>query len=459
MTIDPSSEAQHKKRSKRILEAGFSAILCKGIVLGANAISIPIVVRYLGPVQFGIWVTISTTLALLIVLDLGIASAMTNFISEAYALDDRELAGTYATTGFLLITLIACGLGFVAWLFWGLVGWGSLFGLQGQANQRMISHAVAAAYVVFLIGLPASLAAKFLGGYQEVRIANVVAAIGAGLNLIAVALISWLHGGLVALVVGSSGATVGTNLGCLVWLWLWHKPWLRPSYGRWSSGIVRPLLSSGSEFFILQLAGLIVFNSDNLVISHYLGPQSVTPYSVTWKLVGYTAALQIIMTPALWPAYAEAWVRRDLVWIRRTLARVMTLTMTAAFLGSLLLIVWGRTLIIIWAGPAAVPSQLLLVLMCVWILMSTFMANTSTVLLATNNTKMQAWLSVLAAAINLGASIVLVQRIGSVGVILATIGSYLLVLVGPQTWKTIAVLKIGVDRILPAAPPVPRENV
>jgi O-antigen/teichoic acid export membrane protein len=430
-----------RKRSRRIFEAGFSAVICKGLVLVLNAVSVPIAVRYLGPEQFGVWVTISSTLVLLLVLDLGIAGALTNFISEAYALEDKELAGRYAATGFFVMLIIAVGLGALGVLVWPLVQWGALFHLPDPANDLMISHAVAAAYAVFLIGLPAGLAAKFLGGYQELKTANIFAAIGAGANLLAVVLITWLHGSLVLLVAGSSGATVATNFVCLLWLWIWHKPWLLPTRARWQIALVRPLVQTGLGFFILQLAGLAVFNTDNFIIAHYLGPAEVTPYSITWKLVGYTAAIQTIMTPALWPAYAEAWTRGDLRWIRRTLRMVILVSMGVAGVGCVILIIWGKSLIQVWAGPAAVPSQTLIVLMCVWVMICTFMANTSTVLAATNMTRLLAWLSVSVAVVNLVASIWLVQRIGSVGVILGTIGSFVLILVIPQTWKVLMILR------------------
>jgi O-antigen/teichoic acid export membrane protein len=428
-----------------MFEAGLSAVICKGLVLALNAVSVPIAVRYLGPEQFGVWVTVSTTLALLIVLDLGIAGAMTNYISESYALDDKELAGRYATTGLSVMVLIALALGAAGALLWPYFHWGDLFRLPDAENDRLISHAVAAAYIVFLIGLPAGLAAKFLGGYQEVKTANIFAAIGAGANLIAVVVITRLHGNLVWLVVGSSGATVGTNLVCLLWLLIWHKPWLMPTIGRWRMSLVRPLIQTGMGLFILQVAGLAVFNTDNFIIAHYLGPAQVTPYSITSKLVGYTAAAQTIMTPALWPAYAEAWTRGDLRWIRRTLALVTLGSVGAACAGCAVLIIWGKSLIRLWAGSAAVPTQTLLVLMCVWIVICTFMANTSTVLAASKQVRMLAWLSVAVAFTNLAATIWLVQRIGSVGVILGTIGSFLLILVIPQTWKVVTILRAPLD--------------
>jgi O-antigen/teichoic acid export membrane protein len=439
-----------------MFEAGFSAVICKGLVLALNAVSIPIAVRYLGAEQFGVWVTISTTLALLIVLDLGIAGAMTNYISEAYASDDQELAGRYATTGFFVMLVIAAGLGALGALLGPVVNWGELFHLPDAANSRLIAQAVAAAYVVFLVGLPAGLAAKFLGGYQEIKTANVFAAIGAGANLLAVVVVTRLHGNLVWLVVGSSGATVGTNLACLVWLFIWHKPWLMPKLARYHAPFVGPLVRTGMSLFILQVAGLTVFNTDNFIIAHYLGPAEVTPYSITWKLVGYTAALQTILTPALWPAYAEAWTRGDLRWIRRTLGMVTVASMTLAGLGCLVLILWGKPLIRLWAGPAAVPTQTLIVLMCVWVMICTFMANTSTVLAASKMTRMLAWLSVAVAIVNLAASIWLVQRIGSIGVILGTIGSFVLILVIPQTWKVMSILRM--PPVATAAAAAPRSD-
>jgi O-antigen/teichoic acid export membrane protein len=450
-----NKSADKRNRSKRIFQAGISAVFCKGLVLVVNAISLPITVRYLGPEKFGVWVTISTTLALLVLLDFGIASSMTNLISEAYALHDKELANRYASTGFWVMVLIALGLGGVGAALWPLVHWGQLFHLSGAANDRMISHAVAAAYVVFLAGLPAGLAAKFLAGYQEIKTANIFSAVGALGSLAAIIVITKLGGGMVLLIAGSSGAIAATNFGCLAWLWCRHKPWLAPTFRHCRRSLIGRMMQSGTEFFALQLTGIIVFNSDNFVIAHFLGPAQVTPYSVTWKLVGYAAALQIIITPALWPAYAEAYIRKDFQWMRRTLYYVMLTTMGVAGTCCAVLVIWGQSLIRLWAGSAAVPTEMLLILMSIWILISTFMANTATVLAATNEMKLQAWLSAIAAALNLGVSIWLVQRVGSSGVILGTIASYALVLIGPQTWKVMQVLRPSLPQRTPVLNPTP----
>jgi O-antigen/teichoic acid export membrane protein len=84
-----------------------------------------------------------------------------------------------------------------------------------------------------------------------------------------------------------------------------------------------------------------------------------------------------------------------------------------------------------------------MLLMCAWVLISTFMNNTATVLVAAGETRLQAWCSIAAAILNLALSIYWAQHIGAEGVILATIVSYLLILVGPQTWKVMRVLRNG----------------
>jgi O-antigen/teichoic acid export membrane protein len=103
----------------------------------------------------------------------------------------------------------------------------------------------------------------------------------------------------------------------------WDKPWLLPRPSLIERSAVKQLLSSGSSFFLIQVAGVVVFSSDNLVVSHYLGAAEVTPYSVTWRLVGMAAALQYLVFPAPWPAYAEAHARQDFAWIRRTFSLMM----------------------------------------------------------------------------------------------------------------------------------------
>ena len=193
-------------------------------------------------------------------------------------------------------------------------------------------------------------------------------------------------------------------------------------------------------FFILQLTGLVVFNSDNLVITHYLGPAQVTPYSVAWRLTNYAAMLQSLLGPALWPAFTEAYRKRDMAWVRATYSSINRKSLLAVGVAALFLGLAGRLIIRLWAGQAAVPGTLLLWLMAIFAFVISATTNQALLLTATGRLKLEAAVAVLAAGINLYLSIYLVQRIGAEGVILSSIVSFAAVMYLPQAWEVRRVL-------------------
>jgi O-antigen/teichoic acid export membrane protein len=332
-------------------------------------------------------------------------------------------------------------LGFAAALAWPVVRWDYVFHIQGESLTRDTSRAVAAAFAALLLSLPVGLVTKVLAGYQELHIANLFSAGGSILSLIVVVVVVWAHGGLPVLVGGYAISAVLANLICLLWICLVRKPWMKPLPGRIKAGLLPRVLGSGAQFFAIQIAGLVVFSTDNLIISHFLSPAQVTPYSVTWRLVNYIAVAQTFLFPALWPAYSEAYASGHIEWIRRTYKRVRNITIIFLAAGCTVMILLGRPIIRIWAGPAAVPSEFLVCLMCVWIVIFAFATNQSCLMGATFRTKKQALAAVIAAAVNLGLSILWVRSMGSSGVLLATVVSYLVFIVAVQNHEVVRILR------------------
>jgi O-antigen/teichoic acid export membrane protein len=413
-----------------------STALSRGVIFAVNMLYVPIVIRHLGAGGFGVWMTVSTTLTMLLVLDLGVANSLTNFISEAFASGDQEHANRYMTTALTLMIGVAAGLGLIAYMGWPYINWGRLFNIQAPLSEAEVSAAVAVALVIFLVDLPARLAAKVLGGYQEVTTANLFALIGSLAGLAVMLLLVYEGAGLTGLVAGASGPVVLADIACTLWLLGTHKPWLRPRIAHLSHQAARRMLNLGGSLFILQIAGLLVFDSDNLIIAHYLGPAEVAPYSTAWRLAACATAVHAGFFPALWPAFSEAFARGDVAWVRRMFWRIMTGTMLAAAVFAALYAVGGRWAIRLWATQAAVPSQSLILLMCAWILLGTFMNNTVIILLAKGQIRLQAWLSLGMSVLNIPLAIWWVRSLGSEGAIMGTLAAYLMVLVVPQTVLT-----------------------
>jgi len=420
-------------RLSRILHGGASALMSRGVALLVSAVTLPLTIRYLGSLQYGIWVTISTTVVMLAVMDLGVANTLTNMISRAYAMDDQAAARRYYATAFWISSSISAVLGLVGLLLWPRINWGSLFHLQDAILIHEVSLCVAIGLGFFLLTLPLNLVHRVLSGYQQTQITNYFNLMSNVLSFTAILTVIKLHGSLVMLMLMYSGSLLLGSVVLNVWVNLWDRRWLLPSPRFIRREVIGDLLSSGMGFFVLQLAGIIVFNSDNLIITHYLGAADVTPYSVTWRLAGYAAVLQTAVLPSLWPAYSEAYARGDYVWVRRMFWNTVRLAMGAVAAAVVILTFWGQSLIRWYAGPAAMPSALLLYAICAWTLLCAGMDLQACLLAALNRVKEMSILGAIAAALNIVLSIYLVKRLGSLGVILGTTISYLLILVVPQT--------------------------
>jgi O-antigen/teichoic acid export membrane protein len=430
------NDGRYRRIVTAIVSGGAARVLSSLLTL----ISLPLAVRYLGAERYGVWATVASVAIWVNLLDLGIANSLTNLISQAYARQDRTEAAR-ALSNALAVTigavLLAAGiLGF----FLPHVNWIAVFNAS-PSLQPEVRATILVATILMLVGLPLNLAGKAFAGYQELDTYNKTLAIGAVGSVVGLAIGIWLHVSMPTLFLLSFGSITLVAAVTLLWLVLWHKPWLRPRFKLVNLHGALDLLSTGWSFLLIQAAALVVFSTDNIIVSHYLGASEVTPYSVTWRVVRLGAVLQVLAFPALWPAYAEAQERGDVAWIRKTYAIAMRTTIALNVVWAVFLLVFGRLGIRLWAGPDAVPQYSLLFWMAVWSVIAGFTTAQSCLLGALNYTRVQAVASALAAIANLALSIVLVVRMGSVGVILGTVISYVVVLVLPQSFVVSSVLR------------------
>jgi O-antigen/teichoic acid export membrane protein len=420
-------------RDVRILQGIFSGLAGRGVATIVSFISVPLTVKYLGPERYGAWVTISTLIAWMAIADFGLSNSLTNAVSEGFAKNRQDLAQNYVSAAFWSLSGIATILALIFFCIWPRVPWDRVFNVQSAQARGEVGPAVAIAFAIFALNFPVSIVAKIYGAYQEVAKGNGWSATGNVLGLAALVVVTQLKGGLISLVIAVSGALLLVNVLSAVWLFGWSKPWLRPWPGRVTYSAMQKMTSLGGMFFVIQIAALVLFQTDNLIIAHYLGAAAVTPYSVTWRLFTYTALFQLLAGPSYWPAYAEAFSRGDRAWVRRRFRTNLKITIGSSIALALPLVFFGQWIIEKWAGKSAVPSAGLLLWMGIWSVLYGAMNSQSCLLASAGRVKVQMIYSIAASGVNLILSIILVQRLGLTGVIMGTVGAFLICVVVPQS--------------------------
>ena len=62
---------------------------------------------------------------------------------------------------------------------------------------------------------------------------------------------------------------------------------------------------------------MVLFSTDNFIISKLFGPEEVVPYNIAFKYFSIiTMVYSILLTP-YWSSFTEAYTKNDFVWIKK----------------------------------------------------------------------------------------------------------------------------------------------
>lgn len=419
-------EGRSKERFRRVALTALVSAFAQGITMLTVLISVPLTLNYLGAERYGLWITISSLIAILGFADLGMGNGLLNAIADANGRNDRKAAESYVSSAFFILTGMSLFLGLIWFTIYPKISWVWLFNVQTPTAVMEAGPTVSVFIFCMLVNLPIGLVQKIYDGYQEGYVNGLWRAAGNLLGLGSVLLGIYFQAGLPWLVLAMVGSPILALFLNAMLLFGVRRPWLRPRWQVVTQVASMRILKNGSLFFILQLAVAIGFQSDNLVIAHFLGVNQVPQYAVPMKLfMIIPALLGFVLTP-LWPAYGEAIARRDVTWVRNIFRRSLLLSFGISLLPALFLMVFGGGLIHLWAGPEIQPDIVLLVGLGLWIILQSLAGPISILLNGANVIGFQIVCAILMAVGNISLSIFLVQRIGIAGPVYGSVISWLL---------------------------------
>ncbi|MCJ7575562.1 MAG: MATE family efflux transporter [Dehalococcoidia bacterium] len=390
------------------------------IVVGL--ISVPIGLDYFGVVRYGIWAVVSSVIAYLGLSNLGITTAAQVLTAKASA--PFEQRTVLRRSLFLLLVSSAVALGAVLGTVHFYPGWVGVLGkipadLHGEATEAAIAIAI-----LFLLNLPLTVFSAGFVGRQKVYWERTYASLTTIAGLVALILtVFLLKGNLVTLALFTGVARLLVSIACASHFLfansdLRQKP-AEPISKEFSTNSI---LASGIRFFVIGVAGMVLLYTDNLVISHFLGVQMVTPYAVTFTIFNLGFSIFAAINGALSPMYSQSAGRNQWEWVQETYNHTVHLL---PILGGLLWIggiAFAREIITLWAGPQAYGGLLVVIALGGYGYTVSLVSSHVTVLIALNRTKRMVVYNWLEAVSKLGISLALVRVLGIGG---AAVGTFL----------------------------------
>jgi O-antigen/teichoic acid export membrane protein len=412
----------HRWRQARWAAAANLASKLSGMLVMVAGVRLTL--PYLGDARFGAWMLLSSLIAMLSFMDLGVGNALTNRVATAAAAGDAKRLKHTISGGLLALAGIAAVTSVLFALFALVVPWERLL---RDADAALLAEARDAGLVfaaLFGITLFGAGVQKVLLGLQRSFEAHIVAAAASLVVLFLLFQASAREAGIASLIAVTA---VGQLIAVAALLARLALRGHLGSDGAWSAlrEETPKLLRTGGLFFMLQIGSMVGWGADSLIVSATLGSAQVAVYAVVQRLFMFASLPPAMFNQPLWGSYADAHARGDRVFLARTLRVSVLGTVSATTALALLLTLLHGTIIEVWTHSALQVAPAFLIAFAIWTVLEATATCVSMYLNGCNVVRPQVFAVLVFCALSIPLKLVFAQHWGLTGVVICTIVSYL----------------------------------
>jgi len=432
--------------SKKIFFKGISySYLRQFITLVSGILSLPLLLNYFGDRSYGIWVLVLGLAGYLNTISFGIPSAMITLVSKTSNLNEKY---EILKKSFYILSILASF--FLLILIFALYindDW--IISLLGNIEIELIPLAknMFILFVIFtLVKLPLNLYMQFFTGMNVVYISEIYIIFTIIINFMSVVIAVYFNLEILIFIILWIMGQLFLNIISVFHVLIKYKD-LKSESNTNHMISNKDILKSGFAFFQVGIATTIVWSTDNLVISHFMSPEFVTPYSIGFKIFAYIFMFSAIINGVVGPMYGNAYAKNDWENIKKYTLMIHKLLPILGALVWIFLIFFAKEIIISWTGnPDAFGGYLFIFSLGLYGYVLSFVNTYATLVYSLNYTNKTLKIAWSEAILNLLFSVILIQYFGIGGVALGTaLAAFLISLILPRTIEKLTNGKIIYD--------------
>lgn len=412
-----SGDLRSVKAKKNII----GSFILKGISIVISLLLVPLTIDYLNPASYGVWLTLASIIAWFNFFDIGLGNGLRNKFAIAKAKGDFKLARIYISTTYAIISIIAIALFLVFILINQFLNWDNILNTPEEIED--LRKLVFIVFTVFCLQFVTKLINVIFIADQRPMVSTAINTTASFISLLAVYfLINSTEESLLYL--GASMSLINLLVPLIVSFWAFKGQYkdYKPSIKLVNLAYAKDLFGIGMKFFVIQIATLIVFATDNVIIAHVVGPEDVTRYNIAHKYFGIVTIIFTIITTPYWSAFTDAYYKNDFTWIKRVVKQVSKLWVLLSIF-TVAMFLFSDAFYNLWIGDRVeIPSSMSFVFALYVIVISggSILGNFVN---GSGKLTLSLYYSVFVGIINIPLSIFLARNcgLGATGVILATL--------------------------------------
>lgn len=330
-------------------QIGLSYLL-KGAGIGISLMYVPLMLTYLSPAQFGLWVAITAVINWLRLFDVGIGNGLRFHLASSLAVGNLEKAKELVSTTYAIIGSIFVGVWLIFLLVNPLINWQSLLNsdlISSSEYIKIMMIAVTAIVFTFIFDLVKIVYAA----HGDTATGNILQLISSTLSLIGVYILSvfTVKGQLDLAVAVVALSPLLVYMLATIYTFGMKYAFLKPSLNFVKFKNSRDLFNLSTKFFIVQITATIIFASLPFIIIRFYGPDSVAQYHVANSIFNLPIMVIGLFTAPLTPFVTREYAKENLAWVRGSLKKSILLSAIVS-LGTVVLILLSPYIYKLWLG-------------------------------------------------------------------------------------------------------------
>ena len=396
------------------------SLVFKGWCCVAQLLLVPVTLSCLTQYEYGIWLTVNSILVWIDTFDIGLGNGLRNRLAQALAQGDTERGRRQVSTTFIMLAVIIIP---VVLSLMAVIRWADCYAFF-NVDRTCVPHLDELLMVsVAMVG--ATFVLKFIGNVflalQLPAVNNLIVALGQTLAFVGILVLSLLYRHIslfaVALVYTVSPLVVYL---CAYPLTFHRYPMLRPGIRFYDRAELDGLFGLGVKFFLVQMSGMVIFTTSNILISRLFSPLEVTPYQVVNRYFGLVNILFTLISAPLWSATTDAYTRGDWPWIVSTVRKMNRIVwVLCAFL--VVMLCMAHPVYRLWVGEKVQVPFVMSAAMAVYMAVVLYGTCYSNILCGIGKIRMHTIVSVTQACIYIPLAVRLAALYGVEGIVYALI--------------------------------------
>ena len=326
---------QTDERNLILLKNTLFSVFSKGITMLTGFIMIPLSLLLVSKSELGLWLTISSFLGWLSLLDFGVGNGLRNKLTEALSRNDMVESRVLVSTAYSVTFIIFTASILVFFVLSYFINWVSLLNAP-QLDESLLRWIIVTTFSGFALQMIVRL---LFALYSATHNTGKVDLVNAAIQVVIIALLYLMlllnpsKDKIIVLILINNLTPLVLLLGYSVFEFKTKLSYLKPSIKLANFSKAKSIFGLGLQFLVLQIVGYILIGSQQFMVGKIFSQEDVVNFTIPQKYYSILLVGWLIVITPFWSLLTEAHAKKDFIWIRQKLREMLKLYLLTPLAG------------------------------------------------------------------------------------------------------------------------------